>query len=125
MLTYRHRTYGLDHHLVNEDVDLTIQALYERVSECLEKLNRAAIVDDSVFELELLVTQLRIRLHAGVYDPLKTLNDSQGENAMKILALSEQLDHVMYELGARTELVTEVAALTKAILRKEGIPFRS
>lgn len=104
---------------------MTIQALYEKVSECLEKLNKAAVIDDTVFELELLVTQLRIRLHAGVYDPMKTLNEGQTPNISRILVLTEQLDDVLYEANARTELVTQVASLAKGVLRKEGIPFRA
>lgn len=104
---------------------MTIQALYEKVSECLEKLNKAAVIDDTVFELELLVTQLRIRLHAGVYDPMKTLNEGQTPNISRILVLAEQLDDVLYEANARTELVTQVASLAKGVLRKEGIPFRA
>jgi hypothetical protein len=103
---------------------MTILSLYEKICECLEKLTKAAVIDDTVFELELLVTQLRIRLHAGVYDPLKKLDGAQATELSRFLKLVVQLDQFIGEADIRAKLVTEVAALAKTVLRNEGIPFR-
>ena len=103
---------------------MTILSLYEKVCECLDKLTKAAVVDDAAFELELLVTQLRIRLHAGIYDPLKKLEQDKITEASRILALVNQLDMFIGESEARSKLVAEVALLAKSVLRDEGIPFR-
>ncbi len=103
---------------------MTILSLYEKVCECLDKLTKAAVSDDTVFELELLVTQLRIRLHAGVYDPLKRLEHGKTTEVSRILALTSQLDQFIGEADARAKLVAEMASLAKAVLRNEGIPFR-
>lgn len=107
-----------------EIVELTILSLYEKVCECLDKLTKAAVVDDTAFELELLVTQLRIRLHAGVYDPLKKLEWGKISEASRIFALVNQLDQFIGESEIRSKLVAEVAVLAKSVLRNEGIPFR-
>ena len=103
---------------------MTILSLYEKVCECLDKLTKAAVIDETVFELELLVTQLRIRLHAGVYDPLKRLEHCKITEVSRIQSLVGQLDQLIAEADARAKLVAEVASLAKSVLRNEGIPFR-
>lgn len=113
-----------EHPGYGEEAEMTILSLYEKVCECLDKLTRASVLDDTVFELELLVTQLRIRLHAGVYDPLKRLEHGKVTEVSRILSLVSQLDQFIGEADARAKLVTEVASLAKLVLRNEGIPFR-
>jgi hypothetical protein len=108
----------------DDDVEMTIVTLYDKISECLDKLNKAAVIDDSVFELELLVTQLRIRLHAGIYDPSKRINGESGVEVCRFIEIFEQLDQFIKEADTRTKLVQEVTSLAKTVLRKEGIPFK-
>jgi hypothetical protein len=104
---------------------VTIQALYQRVSDCMDKLNRAAVSDSSSLALDLVVTQLRIRLQAGVYDPMRTFGNSQERNIARLQLLIDQLDQVMDREESRKMLVIEVVALAKGVVRTEGIPFYS
>ncbi len=108
-----------------EALGMTILALYEKIAGCLDKLSKVTESDDSAFELELLVTQLRIRLHAGVYEPLKKLHGDAGPELCRFLKLVAQLDSFIGKAETRPQLVKEVASIAKRVLAKEGIPFRA
>ena len=110
--------------VADEASELTIMALYEKVCECLNKLSGTAVIDDSAFELELLATQLRIRLHAGVYEPSKKLGGGADSDLCRFLRLVEQLGQFISEAETRPEVVREVTTIAKRVLAREGIPFR-
>jgi hypothetical protein len=104
--------------------EITILTVYEKLYECLDKLAKGCVCDDATFELELLATQLRIRLHAGIYDPLKKVG-CPSSHVCRFLVLVDELNLYLGEADTRTSLVTEIISLAKAFLRKEGIPFRT
>ena len=103
---------------------MTIQTVYEILSECLDKIMKAGADDDSSFGLELLVTQLRIRIHSGVYDPLKRINANASEVYRFVNAVAE-FDRLPAETELRTCVIEEIASLVKTFLRQEGVPFRA
>ena len=103
---------------------MTIQTVYEILSECLGKIMKAGVDDDSSFGLELLVTQLRIRIHAGVYDPLKRLHANTSE-VYRFVNAVEEFDRLPVENELRTRIMGEIATLVRTFLREEAVPFRS
>ena len=108
----------------DEASEMTILRLYEKVCECLNKLSGTALLDDSAFEMELLATQLRIRLHAGVYEPSKRLGGEEDSDLCRFLRLVEQLDQFISASGTRPQVVREVTSIAKRVMAREGIPFR-
>ena len=104
---------------------MTIQMLYEKIKNCLDKLNKAAVLDETVFELELLVMQLRIRLHAGVYDPLQKISDRNAPEVHNLMLLLDEIEVVMNDASVRSDTVAKLAATARNALRNQGIPFRA
>jgi hypothetical protein len=110
---------------ISKDSAMTIQMLYERIKSCLEKLNKSAVLDEAVFELELLVMQLRIRMHAGVYDPSQKINDHNAPEVATLVYLMDEIDRVMNDAAVRSIVVAKLAATARNALRNQGIPFRA
>ena len=125
MTVYRAGTFLQAGRTVSKDRAMTIQMLYEKIKNCLDKLNKAAVLDETVFELELLVMQLRIRLHAGVYDPLQKISDRNAPEVDNLMLLLDEIEVVMNDASVRSDTVAKLAATARNALRNQGIPFRA
>lgn len=104
---------------------MTIKKIYEKISECLNKLDNADIDDDAKLDLEILVIQLKKQLLLKAFDPLREINGVTIADVSKLEGLIKQIDQVIDDEKKRGETVKQVTAIAKIALKAAGLPIPS